>query len=217
MLASSPARPRHATPPYAPFRHAGGMSGFWVRQVFFQKHEQSNSYLKLLESKKQKPVESETRTYHGRVGSGRPAERPGGVGQDCVPTELFAQKKKVYCTLQTHQEMSLQRVSRSTNKRNSMLTDGETKSPVDLRYITGLSAGREALFVSGRRPVERSLLVSGNPFHARYVREYQMRVRRGGGAESGRNGCQQDCLSRKQVSTHPLRYISSLTCILHWS
>ena len=28
------------------------------------------------------PVESKTRTYHGRVGSERPAERPGGVGQD---------------------------------------------------------------------------------------------------------------------------------------
>ena len=26
-------------------------------------------------------VESKTRTYHGRVGSGRPAGRPGGVGR----------------------------------------------------------------------------------------------------------------------------------------
>ena len=25
--------------------------------------------------------EPKTRTYHGRVGSGRPAERPGGLGQ----------------------------------------------------------------------------------------------------------------------------------------
>ena len=66
------------------------------------------------------PVESETRTYHGRVGSGRPAERPGGVGQDRVPTELFAQKTKVYRTLQQIVEMSLQRLSRSTNKRNPM-------------------------------------------------------------------------------------------------
>ena len=40
-------------------------------------------------------VESKTRTYHGRVGSGRPAERPGRVGQDWVPTELFAQETKV--------------------------------------------------------------------------------------------------------------------------
>ena len=38
------------------------------------------------------PVESKTRTYHGRVGSERPAERPVGVGQDWVPTEIFAQE-----------------------------------------------------------------------------------------------------------------------------
>ena len=66
------------------------------------------------------PVESKTRTYHGRVGSGRPAERPGGVGQDWVPTELFAQEAKVPCTLQGIEETSLQRLSRSTNKRNPM-------------------------------------------------------------------------------------------------
>ena len=58
------------------------------------------------------------RTYHGRVRSERPAERPGGVGQDWVPTELFAQETKVPCTLQGIEETSLQRFSRSTNKRN---------------------------------------------------------------------------------------------------
>ena len=30
MLASSPARPRPATPPCAPSRRASGMSGFWI-------------------------------------------------------------------------------------------------------------------------------------------------------------------------------------------
>ena len=35
-------------------------------------------------------VESKTRTYHGRVGSGRTAGWRGGVGQDWLPTELFA-------------------------------------------------------------------------------------------------------------------------------
>ena len=35
-----------------------------------------------------------------RVGSGRPAGRPGGVGQDWVPTELFAQETQDPCTLQ---------------------------------------------------------------------------------------------------------------------
>ena len=39
------------------------------------------------------------------------------------------------------------------------------------RFIRGLSAGREALFLPGCRPVERRLFVSVNRFHARHVRE----------------------------------------------
>ena len=50
------------------------------------------------------PVESKTRTYHGRVASERPAERPGGVGQDWVPTESFAQETKVHRSLQGTEE-----------------------------------------------------------------------------------------------------------------
>ena len=61
-----------------------------------------------------------TRTYHGRVGSGRPAERPGGVGQDFVPTKLFPQETQVPCTLQGIAQMSREGLSRSTNKRNPM-------------------------------------------------------------------------------------------------
>ena len=38
------------------------------------------------------PVESTTRTYHGRVGSGRPAGQRGGAGQGGTPTEQFAQE-----------------------------------------------------------------------------------------------------------------------------
>ena len=44
------------------------------------------------------PVESNARTYHERFGSERPAERPGGFGQDKVPTELFVGKKKIHRT-----------------------------------------------------------------------------------------------------------------------
>ena len=45
---------------------------------------------------KNMPVESETRTYHGRVGSGRGGARRGragqsGAGQDGTPTSRFAQ------------------------------------------------------------------------------------------------------------------------------
>ena len=39
-------------------------------------------------------VESNTRTYHGRVRSKRQAERPDGVGQAWMPTELPAKKQK---------------------------------------------------------------------------------------------------------------------------
>ena len=46
-----------------------------------------------------------------------------------------------------------------------------TKSPVDEQFIRGLTAGREAVFVPGCRPVDRRLFVSVNPFHARRVRE----------------------------------------------
>ena len=52
-----------------------------------------------------------------------------------------------------------------------MQTDGGTKHAVDMRFITGLSSRREALFVPGRRPVERRLFVFVNPFHAGHVQE----------------------------------------------
>ena len=57
-----------------------------------------------------------------------------------------------------------------TEEQNHRLTRG--LSPVYHRFITGLSAGQEALFVPGCRPVERRLFVSVNPFHARHVREF---------------------------------------------
>ena len=65
-------------------------------------------------------VRSQTRTHHRRVASGRTAEWRGGVGQDCMPTELFAQETKVHRSVQGIEQASLQRLSRSTNKRNPM-------------------------------------------------------------------------------------------------
>ena len=54
------------------------------------------------------------------------------------------------------------------NRRRNKITGWPAVYP---RFIRGLSAGWEALFVPGCRPVERRLFVSINPFHARYVRE----------------------------------------------
>ena len=64
------------------------------------------------------PVESKTRTYHGRVGSERPVQRPGGVGQDWVPIELFAQETKVKSYLEGIEETSLEHLPRDKSKLN---------------------------------------------------------------------------------------------------
>ena len=115
-----------------------------------------------------------TRTYHERVGSERPAERPGEVGQDWVPTELFAQKTKVYRSLQGIEETTLLRfpeartseiLCKPTEERNHRLTRG--LSPVDPRFISEVrSALCSWLPTSGTTP-----FFVGNPFHARHIRE----------------------------------------------
>ena len=66
------------------------------------------------------PAEPKTRTYCGRVGSGRMAGRRSGVGQDWMPTELFAQETSFPRTLQGIEDTSPERPPRSTNKRNPM-------------------------------------------------------------------------------------------------
>ena len=66
------------------------------------------------------PVESKTRTYHGRVGSGRTAGRRGGARQDGTPTEQFAQETSVPRTPQGVEDTSPERPPRSTNKQNPM-------------------------------------------------------------------------------------------------
>ena len=94
------------------------------------------------------PVNSKTQTYHGRVGSGRTARWRGGIGQDWLPTELFAQETSLPRTLHSIEDTSPENLPRRTNKRNPMYTDGGTKravdpqltrgsSPVDPRFITG--------------------------------------------------------------------------------
>ena len=87
-------------------------------------------------------------------------------------------KQKVHRTFQCIEETSLQRLPRSTNERNPMLTGGGTKPAVDPRFLTSsllvyhrFVTGAEVLVVPGCRPVERRLYVSVNPFHVRHVGE----------------------------------------------
>ena len=61
-------------------------------------------------------VESKTWTYHRRVGLGRTAGR-GGVGQDRVLIELRAQETRDARIFEIIEDMTLERPSRSTNKR----------------------------------------------------------------------------------------------------
>ena len=51
-------------------------------------------------------VESKTRTYHGRVESGRTVVRQGGAEQDGTPTKHFAQETSVPHTSQDIEETS---------------------------------------------------------------------------------------------------------------
>ena len=44
---------------------------------------------------------------HGRIGSKRPAERLGGVGQDRVPTEIFARKQRSTVFSKKLEEMTI--------------------------------------------------------------------------------------------------------------
>ena len=109
---------------------------------------------------------------HTTSGSGRGARRGGGAGsgrtvcqQSCSPRR---QGSLVPC-----KESKTRRLKVFLEARTSEIPctpNAVTKSSVDNRFIRGLSAGREALFVRCR-PVERRIFVSVNPFYA-IIREY---------------------------------------------
>ena len=159
LLANSSARSHPAIPPCAPMRRARGMSGFWNRQV-----DLSNP----------KPEHTTGASHQG-------ARRDGGVGSSKIKCQHNYSPKKQRSTV-TSQASKTRRLKvppeaktseflrKPTKEQNQRLTRG--RRPVHPRFIRGLSARREALFVSGCRPLERRLFVSVNPFHARHVREF---------------------------------------------
>ena len=108
------------------------------------------------------PVESKTRTYHGRVGSERTAGWRGGVEQDQMPSELFAWEKSVPRNLRSIAERRLNDFPEvRTNEilckpmkgpkpaLDPQVTHGS--SPVHHRFdplfMRRLSVGREAIFL----------------------------------------------------------------------
>ena len=114
------------------------------------------------------PVESKTRTYHGRVGAAHGgAAGPGRAGQDGTPTDWFAQ---VTTDPRSPQASWTTVLNDSSEARTTefLCKPMEERQP---RSTSGLSAGPRALFVPGCWPVCRRFFVFVNPFHARHVRE----------------------------------------------
>ena len=90
-------------------------------------------------------VESETRTYHGRVGSGRKAGWRGGVGQDWMPTKLSAQGASLPRTFQSIADKSPERLVSPEARTSEILSEPMEEQiprliPVYKRFIRDLSA-----------------------------------------------------------------------------
>ena len=133
-----------AAPPCASIRPARGMSGLKAYVTGFSLDHLGMCALSNLFV--ESPVESKTRTYHGRVGSRRTAgwrARLGRTGcqQNCSPRRL--------ASLVSSKASKTRRLNISPEARTSEILckpNSGTKSPVDGRFIRGLSLGREALF-----------------------------------------------------------------------
>ena len=100
----------------------------------------------------------------GRVGA------PGGAGSGKIGCQQKYSPRKQKSTVLSKASRK-HRFNVSPEARTTEILCKPTEEQND-RLTRGLSAGREALFDPGCRPVERRLFVSVNPFHARHVREF---------------------------------------------
>ena len=115
-------------------------------------------------------VESKTRTYHGRVGSGlrttgqRGGAEPGRTGR----RRIGSPRRQL--TLAPPKASSTPVLNDSSEARTSeiLCKPMEEQNP---RLTSGSSAGREALLVPGCSLVDCRLFVSANPSHPKDVRE----------------------------------------------
>ena len=119
--------------------------------------------------------QSYPKPWHTTGGSGRAAH--GGTDGRGAPG--WVGRRRV-CSRRTQPSLVPSRASKTTvlnisseaRKREIFIkTVGGTKPAVDNRLISGLSPGREALFVPGCWPMYRRLFVFVSPFYARHVRE----------------------------------------------
>ena len=106
---------------------------------------------------------------HTTGGSGRSARRSGWAGSGKIGCQQNGSPRKQKSTVPS-KAWKKRRFNVPPEARTSEILCKPTGEQ-NPRLITGLSAGREALFVPGCRPVEQRLFVFVNPFHARHVRE----------------------------------------------
>ena len=128
---------------------------------------------------------------HTTSGSGRGARRIGGAGPGRTGRRQNSSPRRQE-SLVPPKASKTGLLNVSPEARTSEILckpNAGTKSPVDKRFVSGLTAGREALFVPGCRPVDRRFFASVNPFHARHVWEYKLGnpVHQGRPAGAGHN------------------------------
>ena len=112
-----------------------------------------------------KPVESKTRTYHGRVGAGRrTAGRRRGAGPGRTGRRRIGSPRRQPSLVPSRASntpvLNVSSEAR-TSETLSKKTDGGTKRPVGVWFIRGTKPALRS----------RRLLVSGKPFHAKHTRE----------------------------------------------
>ena len=110
---------------------------------------------------------------HTTGGSGRDTRRGGGAGPGRTGRRQNSTPRR-QASFVPPKASKTRLLNVSPGARTSKILcepNAGTKSAFDKRFVSGLSPGREALFVPGCRPVDRRLFVFVNPFHARHVRE----------------------------------------------
>ena len=143
LWANSLARPRPATPPCAPTRHARGMSGFWIRQLC----RIQNPDIPRAGRGGRKWWAVPGRAGRGRGGAVRPEDElklstPRAPSTTLLDDPSSMNKNEILCKHKPNQG---------------------TQRAVDERFISGIVA----LFVPGCWALGRRLLIVVNPRHVR--------------------------------------------------